>query len=121
MPRRPLAAIAALALSSCATRWPADVAVLEGASQALIGADALQTAHLAGHGYTERESDCVIGRWPSARSTALYFTGLGAAHLAVTDALVQLGHPRLALAFQSLTIGWEGATVTANARIGVRF
>jgi hypothetical protein len=101
----------------CFTAWQPHTVALEAIGDSLIAIDGLQTSHIAREGFVERESDFAIGRYPSSRSTAEYFGGLALAHVLITNALVKVG---LSDVFQGLTIGWEGSTVVANYRRGIR-
>ena len=103
----------------CLAPWQPHTAALEAISQALIAVDAAQTARLAPEGFTERESDCVIGHYPKPTSVALYFGGLAIGHFLAENALEKVS-PRWADVFEGVTVGWESATIAMNFRIGVR-
>lgn len=104
----------------CFHPWQPSTVALEAISQAFIAADAVQTAQLTREGFTEIESDCVIGHHPKPANTYLYFGALMAGHVLVTNLLTKIPGP-WATIFQSFTIGWEGQTVVGNIRAGVRF
>lgn len=96
-----------LALQGCAS-WPADVKLEEGL---YIGAQALddwQTAHYKDY-RNDRElvSDAIIGHKPSPRSCLLFGVASEAAHFALTDALIDSGHPDLARFWELGSTGFE--------------
>lgn len=107
MSRLLLLAVMTLSLQACAS-WPADVKLEEGAYVAAQGLDDWQTAHYKDY-RNDREvySDAIIGHKPSPRSCILWGVGSEAAHFAVTDLLIDKGHPDLARAWEISTTGFE--------------
>lgn len=104
----------------CFTAWQPHTIALETISDTLIAVDAVQTSRLTRDGFVERESDCIIGRHPSPRSTFEYFGGLEIGHVLLTNALEKVS-PRAADIFQGISISWEGSTIAMNMRLGVRW
>lgn len=100
--------------------WPLDVIALETGYQSIAVVDALQTAAIPSDRY-EREIDFAIGHHPKPASVAEWFGGMALGHFVVTDGLERCGRPWMPLAWESITIGFEGETVAWNVHIGVKF
>ena len=84
--------------------------------------DGAQTAQIQNTpGIIEEESAWAIGRKPSTHSVIAYFTGCEAAHLAVTDFMLEHHAPRWAVrTFEALTIVDAGQDVVSNAYLGLK-
>ena len=100
--------------------WPLAVVALEASYQTVAVVDALQTAGISQNRY-EREIDFAIGHHPKPASVAEWFGGMALGHFAVTDGLLHWGKPWMPLAWESVTIGFEGETVAWNIHVGARF
>ena len=128
----------------CFAAWQPHTIALEAIADSLIVADAVQTAEIDNSGhlhqppymtgerdghpvivipeftYREVETDAIIGHHPKPASVALFFGGMTFGHVLLTNALDKTS-PRWADAIDGLTIGWEGSTVAANVRLGIRW
>lgn len=100
--------------------WPVSIAALESLYQGVALVDALQTVDIPPDRY-EREIDFAIGRHPKPASVAEWFGGMALGHIVMTDGLLHWGRPWMPLAWESITIGFEGETVAWNVHVGIKF
>ena len=109
--------IATLALSGCATmRDPVELAW-----QAAHVVDTLQTRSAVNDPcFQEGESAWLIGDRPSDATLAAWSIGTAVAHAGVTHWLRETDHPKLARAWQFVSLAHVGYNVGKNYSIGVR-
>ena len=103
-----------LLLAGC-TSMPAETAW-----QALHFVDAVQTLRIAREPqrFREVETAWAIGAHPSERSVLAYMAGTAVVHYLAADWLHER-HPRLFVAFETLTLADTGRCVVMNYRIGL--
>lgn len=103
-----------LMLAGC-TSMPAETAW-----QALHLVDTAQTLQIARapDRYWEAWSAWAIGKHPSERSVIAYMAGTALVHYLAADWLHER-HPRLFIAFETLTLADTGRCVVMNYRIGL--
>lgn len=91
---------------------------------ALHAIDAAQTYRIAEHPDCYREADPItkriIGESPSRTQAATWAIGAAAFHVGVTELLLRNEHPKLAAAWQFITIGETASSVGNNFSIGIR-
>jgi len=106
-----------MAATGCATlRDPAELSW-----QALHVVDTLQTRDAVRDPcFQEGESAWLIGHRPSDATLAAWSIGMAAGHAGVTHWLRETGHPRLARAWQAVTLAHVAYDVGQNWSIGVR-
>jgi hypothetical protein len=90
---------------------------------ALHAVDAAQTYSIAGDRcYYEANplTRSIIGREPSHAAVVGWAIGIAAVHVGVSDYLLRTDHPKLAKAWQYITIGTSAYSVGNNFSIGIR-
>ena len=89
--------------------------------QAMHVIDTMQTLQIAKDPrYKEVESAWLIGEYPDQKTVLAWSAGLSLAHAGVTQILLDTDHPRLAKAWQYVTLSSLCTTVSHNAAIGIQ-
>lgn len=113
-------AIAAASLCGCASLSPGEIAV-----QSLHAVDVAQTVKIAKNPTKYQEAGYgmpfLIGAHPSEARVIEWGAVSGIAHYAVDDYLYQHNHPKVAMAFEAVSIAFVADTVHHNYSIGLGY
>ena len=110
----------ALLASGCATLSPGEVAY-----QSLHAVDVAQTVEIARNPARFQEVDmgtrALIGSHPSVGGVLAWGAANAIGHYAIDDYLYSHNHPKLALAFESVSVAFVADTVHNNYKIGLGY